>query len=570
MARARAAWPLALLAVAAGCGPLEPAVIIGRETTDAGHPPEAPDAEPPRDAGAPRDAGVEPDGGAARPPDLVLTEVEAAPASWVPGSGRTLRLAVLDLGAPAPPTAARLELVAEADPADRVELGVAAVPALGPGGRATLAVPTWVPAATPPGRYRVEATVDPEDNVAESDEANNRRSAGLVWVSAVEVSPGGFDFGVVGLGCTATQTLSLRNRGQSPAYLSTVSPTDPAGPFRLDGVPALPLRLGSGEALSLPVVYAPRTAGAHQATLTLVHDQLGIPLTLPASGAGADRPLRRERFTAWPQRRVDVLVVVDDSPTMLDEAAAVQAGSGALVALLEDLQIDFHIGVTTTDMGASGPRGLLVGRTPLITPDTPQPAHTFAANLRVGVGGAEDERGLEAAAAAFGGLNPGFRRPEAAAAVLWFSDEDDQGATPAPELAEALLTLTGRRGALGWAAWAVVSVPERPCATASEVGDRYRTAAEALGGVAADLCTFQWATATPTLLPAHLGRQVDFPLAWAPLAGTLEVTVDGRPTPSTDAAGRTTWNLDAAVLRFAPDAAPPPGAAVRVSYRSGC
>lgn len=556
-----------MLAMAA-CAPLEPE-IIGREVVDAGITVLDAGAAGPVDAGEPEDAETRLDAAVTRAPDLVLAAVDPAPASWVPGSGRTFEITVRDLEAAAPQTTVRLELVDELDPAHRVELGVSAVPPLGPGGSVVLSVAAWIPAATAPGRYGVEATVDPEDNLREADEANNRRSAGAVWVSALEVSPGRFDFGVVGLGCTATQTLSLRNRGQSPAFFSTISPTDPTAPLRVVGAPAPPFALASGASLELSVVFAPAWVGAHQATVRLVHDQLGVPVELPATGAGADRPLRVERFVAWPARRVDVLVVVDDSPTMADDAAAIQGASGALVAHLEDLQVDFHIGVTTTDVSATGARGSLVGRTPLITPDTPQPAHTFAANLRVGAAGSEDERGLEAARLALTS-NGAFRRPEAAIVVLWFSDEDDHGAEPAPELAEALLALTGPRGVRGWSARAVVSPAASPCPTAVGPGVRYQAAAEALSGAALPLCAFSWSAAVGSLVPDTLGRQIDFPLARTPLPGTLEVRVDGRVVAPLDAAGAERWGLVGDVVRFRPEAAPAPGAAVRISYRSGC
>jgi Mg-chelatase subunit ChlD len=64
----------------------------------------------------------------------------------------------------------------------------------------------------------------------------------------------------------------------------------------------------------------------------------------------------------------DVLFVVDNSASMVEEQARLSENFGAFVALLGDTTADYRIGVTTTDPDDGG---VLVG--PVITPDAAAP-----------------------------------------------------------------------------------------------------------------------------------------------------------------------------------------------------
>ena len=91
-------------------------------------------------------------------------------------------------------------------------------------------------------------------------------------------------------------------------------------------------------------------------------------------------------------------------------------------------QVDFHVGVVTTDMFAANRRGRLVA--PFLTHETPNVISAFQTMVMVGTGGSGDERGLAAAHSATHpplstSVNAGFLRPEADFALVILTDEDD-------------------------------------------------------------------------------------------------------------------------------------------------
>jgi hypothetical protein len=171
-------------------------------------------------------------------------------------------------------------------------------------------------------------------------------------------------------------------------------------------------------------------------------------------------------FPARPKRKLDLLVVDDDSASMVEEQRNLARDFPRVLEALRSLDgglPSLHIGIVSTDVGAgvpgdstckgSGDDGkLLVGAAcgPSLTP-----ASTFiqidgeaqgdATNLTGGAGTLSDtfscmallgdkgcgfEQPLEAMKRALSpGKNPGFLRADAVLAVLFLSDEDDCSTT---------------------------------------------------------------------------------------------------------------------------------------------
>jgi hypothetical protein len=149
---------------------------------------------------------------------------------------------------------------------------------------------------------------------------------------------------------------------------------------------------------------------------------------------------RREQVDVFVQetrRAVDILLVVDNSCSMIDEQIKLGASFDRFIEQFVDAEVDYQIGVVTTDMVDPAQSGRLVGDTKLITSEIPiDEARTlFEANTHVCATGSGFERGLAAAKAAFsddilGGENAGLLREEAALAVIFVSDEEDLSAEP--------------------------------------------------------------------------------------------------------------------------------------------
>ncbi len=148
-------------------------------------------------------------------------------------------------------------------------------------------------------------------------------------------------------------------------------------------------------------------------------------------GTGAQNTLNFKQNSAL----VDVLFVVDNSPSMCEKQQALAQKFQAFIAAFEAQQMDFHVGVVSTDMYNPTFQGKLVakaGNPTFVTGATPNLSQVFAENLaEVGLGGSPRSQGLLAAQAALteplaGGANTGFLRgPEASLAIIVVSDEDD-------------------------------------------------------------------------------------------------------------------------------------------------
>ncbi len=155
------------------------------------------------------------------------------------------------------------------------------------------------------------------------------------------------------------------------------------------------------------------------------------------------------------RRKVDVLLVVDNSCSMIDEQQKLAANFDNFIAQFLNAEVNYQIGVTTTDMSDPTQSGRLVGDTKIITADIPidEARGLFQDNVKVCSQGSGFERGLAAAEAALtthmddGGANVGFLREDAALSVVIVSDEDDLSPKP---VGEYLTTIKGVKGAAGY------------------------------------------------------------------------------------------------------------------------
>jgi hypothetical protein len=170
-----------------------------------------------------------------------------------------------------------------------------------------------------------------------------------------------------------------------------------------------------------------------------------------------------------PNRNIDILFVVDDSPSMRDKQANLARNFPEFIKVLDSIQggrPSVHIGVISSDMGSRGADGVIapgvgsIGKggctglgdggnlhvgtatlgggafiSDIVNPMTGQRTQNYTGNLEsvlstmatVGDGGCGFEQHLEAAKIALSGnpANNGFLREEAFLAVIFIADEDD-------------------------------------------------------------------------------------------------------------------------------------------------
>jgi hypothetical protein len=131
------------------------------------------------------------------------------------------------------------------------------------------------------------------------------------------------------------------------------------------------------------------------------------------------------------RRPIDVLFVIDDSCSMDNDQRQLGANMRSFFSTFLSNQVDFHVGVVTTDMTDPARRGRLVA--PFLTHTTPNVTVNFQSMVMVGIGGSGVEKGLAAASAALrppisNNENAGFLRPDADFALVFLTDEDDSSA----------------------------------------------------------------------------------------------------------------------------------------------
>ncbi len=309
-----------------------------------------------------------------------------------------------------------------------------------------------------------------------------------------------------------------------------------------------------------------------------------------------------DEFQQAPDNSVDILWVIDNSVSMQNEQESVAASAEDFILNLEEGNMDFHLGVITTDVDdINANAGILLGNPPVLTSECRDDGVTtdctydenFRARVIQGTNGSDQERGLEAALTALepplsDTRNAGFLREEAALSIIIVSDENDCsdfGALGADSSGEDCYTridelvspndLVTRFKALkddpskvrlsGIVGPEVLSSCEQ-----TYPGTRYYTAIGLLGGVQADICSADYSSVMDALGLIAAGIQTTFQLSHAATVDTIVVTVTppdglGAVVPMS---GDNGWIYleDYAQIQFTGTAIPSRGADILIEY----
>lgn len=276
-----------------------------------------------------------------------------------------------------------------------------------------------------------------------------------------------------------------------------------------------------------------------------------------------------ESWVQEPAAAVDVLWVIDNTPSMAEEQLAVEAAAGAFVGALESASLAWQIGVLNTELD-SPEAGRLQGTPWIITARDTNPVESLAAASQVGLSGSGPAGGLGAVSLALdeplrSTANRGFRRPDAALHVVVFSDGDDEselvlGQDPVSAFEQVLAREQDQTGESAQLS-VVVGDPGAGClgeGGQATPGDRYAAAADASGGAVGSICTADWAGVLEVLGEVSAVYPSRFPLQAIPAPGSERVTIDGTASDE--------WSLDlqSAELVFANP--PQPDSVVRMTY----
>lgn len=398
----------------------------------------------------------------------------------------------------------------------------------------------------------------------------------------LEAVPGRVDFGQVEVGCSsALQVVRVFNLGEE-VTVTEISLADPLDvDFGITNTPVLPLVLSQNSSFALAARYRPQTPGAHFNRVVVGFAGTDLPdLEIPLQGTGINSSAAADVFHLPADVKVDVLWVVDNSGSMYEEQEALAENFSGFIGWAQTLGVDYHIGVTSTDMEDPDHSGRLQGTIRVIDPGTPNPAEVFGDNVRLGINGSPYEMGLAASHAALSpplvtGYNADFLRDDAKLAVIYVSDEEDQSPGEVEFYVQYFLNM---KGTAEWVTLSAIcgdlpdgcSDPEMGSAGAAP---RYHAVQNRTGGSFHSICQSDWSG-----LMADLGEDAFAPIRTFPLSrpadpATIAVTVDGSPVPQAGVTGGPdgwTYLQQQNAVWFGDNVLPPGGSVVRIAYTALC
>ena len=266
---------------------------------------------------------------------------------------------------------------------------------------------------------------DDDDTSIDDDDTTPDRAPTLV------VQPTSYGFGERPLGCPAEVVFRVTNLGDAELLVYDIALTEPSGTGELvlvDG-PASAVLL-PGEFVDLVVRHVAMDSAADVATLRLSSNDPSTPIVdVGLTGAALPTTPASDTWLQEGDRTVDVLWIVDNSCSMAFEQEALGDNFGAFLDVVDALELDYHVGVVSTDADDDG---ILQGSPRFVTPTTPDREDAFEENVALGQLGSGTEQGLDMALAALtgdhvepGGANDGFLRDSAGLRLVFVSDEDD-------------------------------------------------------------------------------------------------------------------------------------------------
>jgi hypothetical protein len=272
--------------------------------------------------------------------------------------------------------------------------------------------------------------------VASNDRENSQVSLSLLaegLAPAVHLDPPSFDFGNRELGCVGQVDVTISNIGRAPLVIDDVFYED----FSSEQELSLVSNLGPGDTLNpnesevVSIHYVPEDVEFDSGVLHVETNDPSTPdATAQQFGLASYGENQLDQYLQQGNNATDILFVVDNSCSMSEEQSSLAVNFASFLQIIQSLDMDYHLGVVSTDIGDSGQ---LQGTVPIITPNTPDPEGTFSTNVNLGINGSGIEQAFHNAYLALsspnvdpGGFNYGFLREEAGLRIVFVSDEQEQ------------------------------------------------------------------------------------------------------------------------------------------------
>lgn len=284
--------------------------------------------------------------------------------------------------------------------------------------------------------------------------------------------------------------------------------------------------------------------------------------------------------------KVDIIMMVDNSTSMSQHQKKLSTQISSMIGQLNSMGLDWHIGVTTSDMSASGTGGYLSGAgtasdPTYITPSTVNGVQLLINRVLAGENGSDYEKGIESVKSSIGNiLNPaannpdkGFWRDDAVLALIFLTDEDDIGATTVADFQKYMdqVKKPFPSGQKGWVANFLGLLQVDPTCTAGPFaypapGFKYMQLVDYTGGVKESICTASLDTAVQNVKVRILEFLKDFYIPRIPIVSTIKVYKNGVLMPASTIDG---WEYLPAnhSIRFHGSGVPTSSDKIKVDYQ---
>lgn len=433
-----------------------------------------------------------------------------------------------------------------------------------------------------------------------SGEAGQGSSKRLVPLSAIgtrpciSILPDTIDFGLVTKNCASrNEPVVIHNTCETPIQIKKLSFTASSVPgFKIIKAPTVPFTMQKNSSVPIEVRYnAKAPIQKESAALHIEHSFAVLsPLVVNMAGEGTNSAEQTDIFKQPPSAQADVLFVIDNSGSMVDERRAVSQNMKSFIQWAISLKADFQLGVISTQVVKGGtylPGELRkAGGTRIFTKNTPNLITSFAQAARTGSGasGVGPEAGLEAAQLALSpkmlnGPNKGFLRKTAGLSLVMISDEADQSTQAVQFYINFFKGIKGGPKTDLVRVHAVIGYDTvrklRNCKHSNSGGNqnngassagRYKAVVDATKGALASICNTSWSHVLRQIGLLSFGQRKTYYLTRPADPKTLVVKVDGKLV----AQGASTWSYDAASNAITFATVPNANANIHVTYKAIC
>jgi hypothetical protein len=399
------------------------------------------------------------------------------------------------------------------------------------------------------------------------------------------VNPNELNFGTVKVGCrSAPRPINLYNVCNAPVLLDALFTS---GEFALQSAPIIPQRFGlallSGSTpTSLQLVFTPDSGvgaaadgGVSSAagSLQIAYRETGVVAQSSVSLLGTPSSARfsSETFLQPRQTQADILFVIDDSCSMQDKQVALAKNLSIFFEALRSDNLDFQLGVTTTDGFSVQGRLKATPSNPIfLNAGTPNLEAKFAEKVNVGTLGSGFEQAFAGALDAVSdpnrsNANLGFLRTDAVLSVVLVTDAPEQSLQPTDFYVDGLRAAKGNRRAMVQVSTVSPTNTMAPAGCLIEGLDngRFAEIARVTNGVATDICRANWAQDLGSIAKGLTATRKRFALKSIPENQSgISVVVDGQPS--------TNWTWDSATNSIVFQGEPAAGSQISVSFQTAC